>query len=139
MRKLKAGQLRYVITIERYVESQDEFGNIIGDWVEIKSTRAAVNPIAGDEIVVNDQIVNNVDNEIIIRHTDIRPDDRIVFNNRILNIRRVLDFESRRIWQQILAKEDMSVATAEAVNFVTYNGEQVTYNGEPVYYQGDVK
>ncbi len=115
MRKLKAGQLRYVITIERLIQSQDENGNIVEEWIEIKETRAAINPIAGDEIVINNQIVNNVDNEIIIRYTDIKPEDRMVFNNRILNIRRVLDFESRKVWQQVLAKEDFSLNDAKSI------------------------
>ena len=110
MIKMKAGILRHAITIENESVSQDEFGNSIVEWVKLKDTRASINPIAGNELVINNQIVNDIDNEIFIRYVkDLTPSARIIYKERVFNIKRILDFEFLGVWMQILAKEDLSV------------------------------
>ena len=108
MKILRAGDLRHKIIIQREQMSQSDIGEVVKQWVNIKVTRAKVNPLSGDEGYSNQSITNDVDHEIILRYTDLQPADRIIFVGRVFDVKRVLDFEQRRKYLLVLATERLN-------------------------------
>jgi len=108
MAKLRAGTLRHKILIQRKTTSKDSNGATVYNWTNLKITRASINPITGSEFFINENIKNDVDSKIVLRFTDIAPADRIIFNERIFDIKYSLNFGERKNHILILAKEDLS-------------------------------
>lgn len=102
---MRAGQLRNVIDILRGTESQDDLGAVVITWNSIKSTRASIAPISGNEYFINHTMVNDETHYIIIRKTDVTPKDRIQWGVDIYDITQVLDTKKMGIECVILAKQ----------------------------------
>ena len=105
MAKLRAGTLRHKIIIQRKTETKGAAGAIVNTWNNIKITRASINPITGKEWFINESIVNEVDQYLMLRKTDLTPADRIIYKSRIFNIVRVLNVAERGNKFIVLAKE----------------------------------
>lgn len=114
MRKLRASILRHKIIIQREQISKDDLGDVVKIWVNIKITRASIDPITGSEWFAEDRMINDVDQSITLRKTDLIAADRIIFQGRIFDVKRVLDFENRGIFFLVLAKERVSEKYASA-------------------------
>ncbi len=124
MGKLRAGRLRHKIIIQREEITKDTFGAVVKSWVNIKVTRASINPVTGNEVYLSSHISNEVDHEIVIRATDVIPADRIIFQNRIFNLIRTLNVNERGNMLLILAKENLKEKYASALNVrVTESGD----------------
>ena len=104
--KIAAGTLKHTVSVERYEESQNDWGEVIKDWVELFTTRASIRPISGSEIAVNHQIVNELTHKVFMRYReDIRPRDRILFDGRIFNIVSVINHNEENISIELMCKE----------------------------------
>lgn len=103
--RLRAGALRHKIVIQRQVLSVDEFGSAVVTWTNIKETRASINPSTGEEWFINNELTNQVDHVINLRYTDLSSADRIIYDNRVFNLVRVLNDQEKRVSFIVLAKE----------------------------------
>lgn len=101
---IRAGTLKHQISIERYTEQQDLFGEPIKSWSVLNTVRANLKPLNGKE-EFNIQIKNTVTHKITIRYTNITPKDRLTFNSRIFDIQYVLNINEENEELQILAEE----------------------------------
>ena len=86
---MKAGQFRHVINIERRAMSFDDLGHEQESWKVIaRNIRAKVEELSGRELERAKQLVAESTHSVTIRiPQDVTTSDRIVYNNRILEIR----------------------------------------------------
>jgi len=130
-KKTRAGDLKHIVTIQRKAESQDSQGGEIDVWVNILVTRASINPVTGRELYLDNHILNDVDQIIGMRFTDIIPADRIIFGGRIFDVKKALDDEERKHRLTILARERLTEKYVSAsVPRITEDGEErITEDG----------
>jgi len=103
---MRAGDLRHRITIERYTESQNDFGEVVESWSELLSTRASVRPISAKDIFTNSGLINETTHRVFMRYQeDIKPNDRVLYTGRIFDISSVINSEERNITIELLCKE----------------------------------
>ena len=103
---MRAGELRHEITVQRYSETQNDYGEVIKDWFDLFTTRASVRPIRGSEIAINHSLVNEITHKVFIRYrANILPSDRVIFKDRIFSITSVLNYSEKDISIELLCKE----------------------------------
>ena len=102
---MRAGQLRQIIKILRTTDSIDELGTVVPNFSVLKTTRASISPISGNEYFINSALVNDETHYIIIRKADVTPKDRLQHGNDIYDITQVLDTRKMGIECVILAKQ----------------------------------
>ena len=107
---MRAGELRERITIERATSVQDEFGEPIPTWFEAAEVFACVLPqryTSGAEALVQAlgrEAVQTSYTVTIYWRGDVVETDRIIWNGRELDIRRVIDPDGRRMWLELLCE-----------------------------------
>lgn len=109
---VSAGKLRERIKIQRAAETRDANGGVTQTWGTEKSTWASINPATGREIFQAAQVDARVTHKIKMRFDPklkLTAKDRILFtcDNRIFNIRVVMDSGERSREYAILAEEDV--------------------------------
>lgn len=102
--------MRERIAIERAAVTLDEFGEPVETWALVATVWAAVLPqkytsgvealsqALGREAVVTTHTVT------IYWRGDVLETDRITWNGRLLDIRRVIDPDGRRTWLELLCE-----------------------------------
>ena len=103
--KIRAGNLRKKITIQRTTVTLDSTNAALNDWVNYSQVRAALEPIKGDELFISDTMKGEVDYYIIIRKTDITNKDRIVYDGEVFDIKYILNENERSVKLLIFAKK----------------------------------
>jgi len=109
MGMLRAGTLRNKVVIQRKEEVLDASSAVSYTWTNIAITKAAIEPIKGDEYFISDKMVNDVDYYLIMRKRDLKPDDRIIFKDKIFDVKYVLNEKMRSTKFLIFAKERVDV------------------------------
>ncbi len=134
MLKIRAGTLRHKIKFQRPYESQDDIGAITRGFDSFLRTRGSIDPVTGSERFINDNLLNQVDHVIKMRSPKISilPSDRIIYNDRIFDIVRVLDSFERNVTYIILVKEKLNIKyVSEPENILTESVQEiVTEAGE---------
>ncbi|MGJ0336332.1 phage head closure protein [Aliarcobacter cryaerophilus] len=103
---MRAGRLRQIIQIQRFIELVDDFGGIIQDWKTILTARAEIKPITAKEIFASNVVISEVTHKITIRYeVDILPKDRIIYNERVFDITGAINLDENNTVVEILAKE----------------------------------
>lgn len=96
---MKAGRLRERISIQRRVNSLNDFGESKGVWTTLVDTWAAVAPLAGREFFNAQQVQSDVTTRIVCRYqsalSTVTPKDRIQHGADVYDIRSVIDLDSR--------------------------------------------
>lgn len=101
-----AGTLRHPITIERYTQSQNAFGEVIEAWGTLLSTHADIQPIRGKEYFESKSINAEVTHRVILRYqAEIKPSDRVIFNTRVFQIESVINVDERNILHELICIE----------------------------------
>jgi SPP1 family predicted phage head-tail adaptor len=104
--RVNPGELRHIISFQKLVDSQNEFGEVVNEWVEVAKTRAGVYPISGKEFFSAEKVTSEVSHKLHIRFLpNISPDLRIQFNDRYFHIISVINFQEKNIELQLLCKE----------------------------------
>jgi len=86
---MNPGGLRHRITFQRKTEAQNDYGEEIDDWVDIKTVWASVNPLSTREIFAAEKTFSEVSHKIVMRYIPglkITPDMRIKFGDRIFEL-----------------------------------------------------
>jgi SPP1 family predicted phage head-tail adaptor len=113
MFRINPGKYRHIITIQKVIEIDNPYGerpNVNeNDWVNVLTTRAAINPISGKDIFDALMTESEITHRISVRyHPTVHIDStmRIKFGNRIFSIiAPPINFQEKNIELQILAKE----------------------------------
>ena len=89
---MEAGKLRHRIGIERLNDSAQDpnTGDIVKAWEPLKTVYAAIEPVSGKEFIQSAATQAQISVRITVRHTDVRPIDRIAHKGLLYNIHAVL-------------------------------------------------
>ena len=89
---MEAGKLRHRIGIERLNHSAQDpnTGDIVKAWEPLKTVYAAIEPVSGKEFIQSAATQAQISVRITVRHTDVRPIDRIAHKGLVYNIHAVL-------------------------------------------------
>jgi len=103
------GALRHVIILQRQSETADAGGGTSSIWSDIAEVRAEVIPLTGSE-TVQAMRVQPVQNYLIrMRYRgDVTTADRLLFGQRILNIRSVKNVNERGRWMECRCEEGVA-------------------------------
>ena len=84
---MRAGLLRYMITIQRPVSTKTESGATSVTWTDVLTTRARVEHTSGSFITQNDELFHSYSKTFTIRvYHDIQDTDRISFDGKLYRI-----------------------------------------------------
>jgi len=102
---IRTGTMKHQIEIRRSTEYKDDNGFVRHSYALLNKVRASINPVTGNELFVNSQIINEITHKIGVRYTDVTEKDQIIFNGRKFNVVQVLNFNEQKVNLIILAKE----------------------------------
>ena len=87
MKRLRAGPLRYLVTIEQLAGTQDSTGAVNKTWTTVDTAWASIESLGGFERQVADQIAAGANTRIRMRYRDgILPSMRVKYGDRIFDI-----------------------------------------------------
>ena len=103
---MRAGRLKHPVTIQRFISTVNDFGETIEEWSDLYTTRAEIKPISAKEIFASDRPITEMTHKITIRYREeLKPTDRIKFNNRYFNITSIANYNEQNQVLEILTKE----------------------------------
>ena len=107
---LNSGKLRHKILLEREEKVKDNTGGFTSTWVTHKTLYAHIEPLTGmtnrGEVFHASKLEARISHRIHIRYfTDIKETDRLNYNGRYMQIRKILNMEERNQWIELHAEE----------------------------------
>lgn len=103
---MRAGRLRHRITIENPVESPGAYNEARFIWQKLIDTWASVKPLQGREYFASQQAQSEVTHEVMMRYCEgITPRSRVVFGERVFDIRGVINTDERCIELKLMCVE----------------------------------
>jgi len=105
---MRAGTLRHTVTIQERVIQQDPLTGAARESHVTKYTGvpAAIEPLTGREFLSADQVRAEVRAKITVRAgLDIKPTDRVLFQNRSYDVQAVLDDPTFKRHQELMVSE----------------------------------
>ena len=106
---MNAGKLRHRVTIQKLEEVDDGYGGIEEKWQDMITVWAVVEPLRGNERYTAQQVQAELTHKVTIRYKPgIKPDMRLKYGDRILEIEAVIDVEERHRWLELLCSEVVS-------------------------------
>lgn len=103
---MNPGHLNKRITIQQFSQTINENGFPVEEWVNIKSVWAMIKTVSGKEYMSAAQTQNENKTRFVIRHiTDIHPDMRIVFKNRVFEMQAIINDDEANKTLTIVCKE----------------------------------
>jgi SPP1 family predicted phage head-tail adaptor len=103
---MNPGLFRHRITFQEFIETTNENGFPVQEWIDVKTAWAMIKTLQGREYyeAATTQNENNV--RFVIRYTSgINPDMRIKYKDRAFEILSVINDDERNITLTIIAKE----------------------------------
>lgn len=108
----RIGELRHRLTLEAARGVADGGGGRADPWANpltVASLWGKVEPLTGNERLHAMQIQDRVSHRIVIRHrAGVTPAMRIVFGDRVFNIRAVINVEERGRFLELLCEEGVA-------------------------------
>lgn len=103
---MRAGSLRHIVTLQKFIETRNNYGESEQAWSEVSVLRANIKPVSGREYFAADQVNSEVTTSVVIRYrSDVSVKDRLVFKGRTLEIVSVINVGERSRWLEIKCKE----------------------------------
>lgn len=100
------GEMRHRIKIQELVRIDDGYGGAVEDWVDIANIWAKVEPLRGEERYTAQQIKSELTHKITIRFIKgIKPQMRVIFNDRIFNIESTINIEEKKRYIELMCIE----------------------------------
>ena len=105
---MRAGRLRFRVTIEEATEVRNAVGEVVQEWAPVKTIYAAIDPLRGEERLSVQQVKPTIDTKITARTLAVRDMTskmRMVYGNRIFDIDSSIDWQTRGVFSEIYCKE----------------------------------
>lgn len=103
---MNAGKLRHRVTIQELVRADDGYGGITETWQDVATVWAAVEPLRGSERYRAQQVQSELAYKVTMRYrAGIKPQMRLVYGGRVLEIEAVIDVEELHRWLELLCSE----------------------------------
>ncbi len=100
------GGLRHRVILQRRLDAPDGGGGVILGWSDIAGLWAEVTPLAGDETVQAMGVQDRQKFRVRLRYReDISGADRLLFRQRVLNIRSLINAGERGQWLECRCEE----------------------------------
>lgn len=94
---MKTGSLREIVYVERAVKVATDAGDTVATWNPLAKLHAQVKPLSGREQIQAGGLVGTTVYTVSIRYrNDIETSDRIVWRDKIMNIRSVLNPDMKK-------------------------------------------
>lgn len=107
---MNIGKLRHRITLQKQINSVNNYGATVTTWRNVATVWADVRPLSGREYFSAQQVQSEVTTQIWIRYRQgIDPTMRIKFGKRLFAIVSVINAQERNITLQLLCKEGGNV------------------------------
>lgn len=106
--RINPGELRHYVTFQSKTKVQNDYGEEIDTWKNEFNSRIAIYPISGKEFFAAEKVNSEITHKVNMRYIpnqSVRPEMRILFNGRIVEIISVINFQERNIELQLLCKE----------------------------------
>lgn len=103
---MNAGKLRHRVTIQQLVKTDDGYGGIVEAWQDVATVWAAVEPLRGSERYRAQQVQAELGHKVTMRYrAGIKPQMRLLYNGRVLEVEAVIDVEEHHRWLELLCSE----------------------------------
>ncbi|MGL5150315.1 MAG: phage head closure protein [Clostridium sp.] len=103
---INPGEFKHLITFQKLVNTKNSYGETTNNWKDIITSRCAIYPISGKELLAAESVSSEVTHKINMRFArGISHDMRIKFNNRVFSIISIINFQEKNKLLQIIAKE----------------------------------
>ena len=103
---IKAGKYNKVISLQKQVNEQNDYGGIVSKWKTVANIRAAVEPLQGREFFSGAVPLNENTVRIRIRYgTNVDNTMRLKYGNRSLEIINIIDSKEAHKELQLICKE----------------------------------
>ena len=100
------GRLKHRITFQELSKSQNEYGELVEKWIDIKTVWAEIKPVSGNQFFAAKQINSEISHNVYIRYrTDLKPSMRIKFKERVFEILYLMNVNEDNRLMQIYCKE----------------------------------
>ncbi|MEH7093943.1 phage head closure protein [Neobacillus vireti] len=104
--KINPGEFRQVITFQSKNGVQNSYGETSDDWMDVKTTRAGIYPISGQEFFSAEKVNAEITHKINMRYLPgLSTNMRIKYGNRYFGISSIINFQERNVLLQIMCKE----------------------------------
>ncbi len=99
-------KLRHRVSLQARSRSQDGQGGYAESWAEIASLWAAIEPLKGYERMKAAQLGTPLTHKVLIRYRQyVTTTQRLVFRNRVFEIKEVINEEEANRWLRLLCVE----------------------------------
>lgn len=103
---MQIGKLRHRITLQKQVNTVNDYGAAVTTWKNVATVWADVRPLSGREYFSAQQVQSEVTTQIWLRYLDgIMPTMRVKFGKRTLEIVSVLNTQERNVSLRLMCKE----------------------------------
>ena len=103
---MQIGKLRHRITLQKQVNTVNDYGAAVTTWKNVATVWADVRPLSGREYFSAQQVQSEITTQIWLRHLDgIKPSMRVKFGKRFFEIVSVLNTQERNVSLQLMCKE----------------------------------
>lgn len=103
---MNPGDLRHRITLQSQPTTQDSYGAPAGDYTDVATVWANINPIAGKELFAAEQFNSEITHRVRIRYrSGVNPSMRVKYGTRTFEIMYVINEYERDNIIQLMCKE----------------------------------
>lgn len=106
---MNIGKLRHRVTLQKQINTQNDYGAFVTTWQDIATIWAEIKPISGREYFEVSQVQSEVTTQIWIRYCDgIEPTMRVAHNGKQYEIVSVLNYQGLNKTLQLMCKEKLN-------------------------------
>jgi len=103
---MEAGRLRHRVLLQSVSEGRDTAGAIVETWSDIAEVWGSVEPLRGDEFFESQRVDAELTYRIRIRYRPgLKSKDRVLYDSRTFDIRRVININERRAETHLMCRE----------------------------------
>lgn len=100
------GRLKHRITFQELSQNKNEYGELVEEWLDIKTVWAEIKPVSGNQFFAAKQINSEISHNVYIRYrTDLKPSMRIKFKERVFEVLYLMNVNEDNQLMQIYCKE----------------------------------
>ena len=103
---MNPGRLRHLVSIRYRTKSQNEFGEVVENWMQLTKAWAEIKPIKANEYFAAFKEQAEVTHRVVMRYIDgIKPSMRIEAKGRLFEIVGIRNFFEKNEYLEIMCKE----------------------------------
>lgn len=107
---MNIGQLRHRVEVQQEIRTSDGMGGFTVEWKKVATYFARVSPMRGEESLIHRQLQDRITHMVVMRwHPLVKASQRLVHNDRVFNIREVLNVDERNIKLELRCEEGAPV------------------------------